>query len=100
MSQYRPGTRLYSAVCAAEVMVIKCAAEGEVACGGHPMSTAPAADKSEPDAALAEGVLMGKRYTDEADSLELLCVKPGQGSLSFAGEALKEKATKKLPSSD
>ncbi len=100
MSQYRPGTRLYSAVCAAEVMVIKCAETGEIACGGRPMSKAPVADKSEFDAELAEGVLMGKRYTDESDSLELLCVKPGQGSLSFAGEALKEKATKKLPSSD
>ena len=43
---------------------------------------------------------MGKRYVTEDESLELLCTKPGAGSLA-AGEApLNVKGAKPLPSSD
>lgn len=44
--------------------------------------------------------LPGKRYTDEAETFELLCTKAGKGSLSLAGEPLVLKAAKPLPSSD
>ena len=100
MNQYRPGTRLYSTACDTEVMVIKYGATGRVFCGGLPMSDKPAPDKGNMDINLAEGTLMGKRYVDPSGTLELLCVKPGKGRLTCGDEALKEKETKKLPSSD
>ena len=50
--------------------------------------------------AFAEGTKIGKRYVDAAGTVELLCVKGGQGSLSIAGVALKTKDAKPLPASD
>ena len=52
------------------------------------------------DPAFAEGTKMGKRYVDAAGTLELLCVKAGQGSLAVGGVALQTKDAKPLPSSD
>jgi hypothetical protein len=57
-------------------------------------------DPGTPDAAFAEGTKMGKRYTDAAGTLELLCIKPGAGSLSVDGVALQHKDAKPLPASD
>jgi len=75
---------------------------GDVAieCGGSPMVEGDAAAGGGPDPDFAEGTLMGKRYVDAGDSIELLCVKPGRGSLSIAGVALATKGAKPLPSSD
>ena len=103
MYQYRPGMRLYSSVCDSEVMVIRYQGSGEICCGGHAMSDksdSPAAKNSSMDENLAGGTLMGKRYVDASNSLEILCVKPGKGSLSCGEEPLRERGTKKLPSSD
>jgi hypothetical protein len=47
-----------------------------------------------------QGTHIGKRYLDAAGSLEVLCVKAGQGSLSLAGVPLQLKDAKPLPSSD
>lgn len=94
----KPGTRLKSAVCDTEVMVIRCG-DGTIECGGAPM----AADKGEggePAADHAAGTLIGKRYVDAGGAFELLCVKPGKGSLSVDGEALVTKDSKPLPASD
>jgi len=94
----KPGTKLKSAVCDTEVMVIKAGA-GRIECGGHPMDV----DKSEagePDGAFSDGTLMGKRYVDGGGAFELLCVKAGKGSLSVDGSALQIKDAKPLPSSD
>jgi len=52
------------------------------------------------DTAAAQGTLLGKRYTNESGELELLCVKPGSGSLAADGVALVVKGAKPLPSSD
>lgn len=52
------------------------------------------------DPAFAAGAQMGKRYVDEAGTVELLCVKPGKGSLAIGGVALNTKDAKTLPSSD
>jgi hypothetical protein len=52
------------------------------------------------DTAAAEGTQLGKRYTNEAGDLELLCVKPGEGSLAADNVALVVKGAKPLPSSD
>ena len=43
---------------------------------------------------------MGKRYTDEDETMEFLCTRGGDGSVSVNGVALDIKAAKKLPSSD
>jgi hypothetical protein len=43
---------------------------------------------------------MGKRYVDEADSVELLCTKPGDGLPALDGEVLQLKDAKPLPASD
>ena len=96
----KPGTKLRSAACDTEVMVIRVADAVVVECGGSPMAEQAPAERRPINPALAHGTRMGKRYVDSADKIELLCVKPGQGSLSIAGAALKVKDAKPLPSSD
>ncbi len=95
----KPGTRLKSVVCDTEVMVIR-AGDGTIACGGAPMVEGKPADRGQIDPAFAEGTRIGKRYVDSEASVELLCVKAGQGSLSLGGAALQVKDAKPLPSSD
>jgi hypothetical protein len=43
---------------------------------------------------------MGKRYTNEAGDIEILCTKPGEGGLAVDGTPLEVKGAKPLPSSD
>jgi len=95
----KPGTRLKSAVCDTEVMVIR-GADITVDCGGSPMAQDKPAEAAAIDPAFATGTQMGKRYVDAAGTIELLCVKPGRGSLSVGGAALQIKDAKPLPSSD
>ncbi len=42
----------------------------------------------EPAAPFDEGTLVGKRYVTEDEAIELLCTKPGAGSLSLGDAAL------------
>ena len=100
--EMKPGMRLTSIACDTEVMIIKAGAIGKLTCGGHemcsgkdrpPEKTALAADAS-------AGTVMGKRYVNDDQSFEALCVKPGQGSLALDGKLLQIKETKSLPSSD
>jgi hypothetical protein len=103
MKLLKPGLRLKSAVCTTEVMLIRAPSiEAELACGGVEMiamgETAPAGATL--DAAVAGGSLIGKRYVDAADRLEVLCTKGGDGSLALDGVALAVKQAKPLPSSD
>ena len=95
----KPGTKLKSAVCDTEVMVIR-AGEAVVECGGAPMADERPAERGAVNPAFAAGTKIGKRYVDAAGTVELLCVKPGQGSLSLGGVALVLKEAKPLPSSD
>jgi len=46
------------------------------------------------------GTVIGKRYADEALGLELLCTKPGKGTLAVNGEPVPMKQSKPLPASD
>lgn len=46
------------------------------------------------------GSLVGKRYVNEDESLEVLCTKAGDGSLSVGEAELTIKGAKPLPSSD
>jgi hypothetical protein len=94
----KPGTKLKSAVCDTEVMVIR-AGEGAIQCGGAPMGETKGEGGSL-DADLANGSLMGKRYVDAGGTFELLCVKPGKGSLAVDGVVLSIKDAKPLPASD
>jgi hypothetical protein len=95
----KPGTRLKSAACDTEVMVIRCA-DGVIACGGAAMGEAKPAEPAELSAEFSGGTLMGKRYVDADGRFELLCVKPGKGSLSIDGVAMVAKDAKPLPASD
>ncbi|MEC8047734.1 MAG: hypothetical protein VX149_09505, partial [Pseudomonadota bacterium] len=97
------GARLKSTVCSGEIMVVMAPdTEVEMTCGGAAMvdageSVTPSGEVH-PDHAV--GVVMGKRYIDEAETLEVLCVKAGDGSLAANGTLLLQKDTKKLPKTD
>lgn len=88
-----------SAACDTEVMVIRCG-DGSIECGGAPMCEAKPKTVATPSGEHINGTLMGKRYVDAAGTFELLCVKPGKGSLSVDGVALHVKDAKPLPASD
>jgi hypothetical protein len=99
MPQLKAGSRLKSAVCDAEVMIVKPGTKDvTLTCGGAPMSAT--GDKSGANPELMGGCQMGKRYVNKDQSLEVLCVKAGKGSLAANGEVLAIKDAKKLPSSD
>lgn len=99
----RTGQKLHSAVCEAQVVVVRAPeADVELCCGGAPVL----ADGESPDGtttldlSLGDGPLLGKRYADEGVGLELLCTRAGQGALTVDGRALPAKGAKPLPSSD
>ncbi len=100
--EIKPGSRWKSAVCTAELVVVRPpSAAGSLACGGVevvPHGSDAAGGDVHPD--FAEGVLIGKRYVDEQSGLEVLGAKPGKGSLSFDGRAMTLKDAKPLPASD
>lgn len=103
MAQVSVGTRLRSSVCDTEVMVVAAPERDvEITCGGAPMlgsdAEAHAGAVLAPDA--AGGTQLGKRYTNDAADIELLCVKPGEGTVAVDGELLELKEAKPLPSSD
>ena len=100
-SALKAGCRFKSTVCDTTVMVIK-APPGDhlLACGGVEMGGPSAAVSGEPAADAAGGTLIGKRYVNADESLELLCTKGGAGSLALNGVALEVKQAKQLPSSD
>lgn len=100
--ELRPGSRLKSTVCDTEVIAVKASGEREVTCGGAPMidATAQAVEKGTPSEDAADGTQMGKRYVNDDESIELLCTKPGAGSLGLDGAALTLKESKPLPASD
>jgi hypothetical protein len=103
MAQLKAGARLKSAVCATEVIVIAAPAGGaDVQCGGIAMLAAgeAAPEGAALDPGAASGTTLGKRYVSSAGDLELLCTKPGKGSLAVAGAPLVLKEAKPLPSSD
>ena len=64
------------------------------------MQTDEAAEKSSMTEEAGEGSLVGKRYVDEADTMEFLCTRGGEGNISVNGVALEVKQAKRLPSSD
>lgn len=95
----KPGTKLKSTVCDTEVMVIRCG-DGTIECGGAAMADTKPDAPGDLSADRSGGTLIGKRYVDADGKFELLCVKPGKGSLSVNGVALNVKDAKPLPASD
>ena len=100
----RVGQMLASTVDTTAVIVVRCPdSEVEITCGGAAMAEAngpgPAATGTA-DPELMGGALLGKRYADEELGLELLCTKPGQGTLGANGVPLPIKSPKPLPASD
>jgi hypothetical protein len=99
----KAGARFKSAVCDTQVMVIKApAGEFVLHCGGARML---AAGEALPlavilDPAFAAGTLIGKRYVNADESVELLCTKGGRGSLVLGSTPMAIKQAKQLPSSD
>ncbi len=102
MAVLKAGTRLRSAVCNTEMMVVAAPKEDvELCCGGSPVIEIGADPSGAgPAEGANEGTQIGKRYVNEAGDLEVLCTKPGEGSLGVAGVLLTVKGAKPLPSSD
>src|SRR5262245_23955557 len=98
----KSGSRWRSQVCDTEVIVVRAGSgDAELTCGGQPLVPAGAERRRlEPLPGLAGGSQLGKRYTDDAGSLELLVTKGGTGSLGLGSSPLAIKAAKPLPSSD
>ncbi|MGP0030485.1 MAG: hypothetical protein ACLPVF_08260 [Acidimicrobiales bacterium] len=99
----KAGTRLKSAVCETEVIVVRAPdADVDLRCGGAPMiefeADRPAGGS--PTEAHGAGTLLGKRYADEDTGIEVLCTKAGQGSLAVGDLPLPLKEAKPLPASD
>lgn len=94
----KPGSRIKSAACASEAVVIKYGG-GTIECGGLPMAEDATGDGT-PLPGFDGGTVMGKRYVDADGTVELLCVKPGKGSFALNGVALVLKEAKPLPASD
>jgi len=99
----KPGSRWKSAVCDAELVVVRPPKSPvSLECGGHPVVPHGAA-KPEGLSLAADhsgGSQTGKRFADEETGLEVLCTKAGAGSLSINGQPLAAKDAKKLPASD
>ena len=102
MAELKAGSRFRSQTCATEVVVVKGAGEVDLRIGGQPVQPIDSAGEptSSPAAPFDQGTLVGKRYTDEGETVEVLCTKAGEGSLSIGDTALNVKGAKPLPSSD
>lgn len=103
MSQvYKVGSKLKSAVDDTQILILRIPAQPvELCIGGAPVvagDQAVAAAMIDP--ALAGGTQTGKRYTDEAETMEFLCTRGGRGTITVDGVPLGIKQAKALPSSD
>lgn len=97
----RPGDQLASTACTTRVVVVRVPADRSplIECGGSPMVAATPGAKPAPPAPGAT-TLIGKRYVDATETVELLCTSSGAGALSCDGTEMVLKAAKPLPASD
>ena len=99
----KPGARLFSAVCSTELIAVKAPpGDLDITIGGVP-PVLNAADRGANGSVVdghGGGASMGKRYVDEADTVELLCTKAGDGVPALDGALLHLKEAKPLPASD
>lgn len=101
--EVQPGKRYRSVVCDAELVVVKApGGEVDLRSGGHPVVPV---DDDRPEGVNVESgfegeLLVGKRYTDEDGTIEVLVTKAGASALSIGDVVLARKDAKPLPSSD
>ena len=97
-----PGKTCVSAVDDTTVIVVRAAqAEVELTCGGVAMTTPEeATEKVAAQPGHDGSALLGKRYVNAADTIEVLCTKAGASALAVDGEVLEIKAARPLPASD
>ena len=102
MAVLKVGARLLSAVCSTEIIVVAAPdRDVEIWCGGAPMlGTDEERPAAGPPTSTEEPTLLGKRYVNAEEDLEVLCTKAGDGSLELDGQRLTTKDAKPLPSSD
>ncbi|MCU1392622.1 MAG: hypothetical protein JWM34_1050 [Ilumatobacteraceae bacterium] len=83
-------------------MVRASSGDVDLQCGGKPMTAMTEARDPDavPDADLATGSAIGKRYADEELGLEILVTKAGAGTISIGRTPMELKEAKPLPSSD
>ncbi|MET0781056.1 MAG: hypothetical protein ABWZ16_06025 [Microbacterium sp.] len=98
------GQRYRSENTTTQVIVMRGTADDiTLECAGLPMvaldPTSPPPGPSN-GAAGPNALQVGKRYTDEATGLEVLCTAAGEGPVSIDGRPLVTAAAKLLPSSD
>ncbi len=101
MVELKPGAKFQSAVCTTQVIIVKGSGEVDLRCGGSPMiATGDSRIDGTPAGPNSDGTLLGKRYGNDDGSVEVLCTKAGEGSLSIADTPLEIVQTKALPASD
>jgi len=98
----KSGSRWRSQVCDTEVIVVRAGAgDVELTCGGQPLVPVGAERRQlEPLPGLTGGSQLGKRYTDDSGSVELLVTRAGAGSLGIGSVPLTVKHARPLPASD
>jgi hypothetical protein len=100
---FSAGQQLVSAVDSTAVIIIRAPAEEcTLTCGGVAMTApgAPASSAPAPDPSMMGGTQIGKRYVDQADTIQVLCTKTGDGTLALNGEPLLIQSARPLPASD
>ena len=102
MPVLKAGARLKSAVCTTEVIVVKTPAGNvDLTCGGFAMVNAiETVERGTPQPEAAGGTVLGKRYVNRDETLEILCTKAGDGALGIGDTLLSLKEAKSLPASD
>jgi len=97
----RPGDQLASTSCTTRVVVVRAPADRAlvIECGGSPMVAVASGAKPSPPAPGA-GTLIGKRYVDASETVELLCTSSGAGALYCDGVEMTLRSAKPLPASD
>lgn len=97
--QLRVGARLRSTTSVAELIIIRIPSGNvDIRCDGAQMVAVDSA--VEPRGDTSGEIQLGKRYCNDAGTVELLCTKPGSGVLTADGEPLGVKAPKAMPASD
>jgi len=100
----RPGQILASPVDTTTVIVVRAPDNDiELTCAGVEMWDPKSGGEGpggRADPAQLSGTQLGKRYADDGLGLELLCTKPGQGTIAVNGAPLTLMGPKTLPASD
>jgi hypothetical protein len=98
----KAGSRLRSRVSDAEFVVIKAAESDATLTSGGVITVelSSSAPRVEIIGDHDGEVILGKRYSDDSDTFEVLCTKPGSGALAIDERPLHLKSAKPLPSSD